>query len=1416
MRRLRPDEDDDNGDKRGRLADTIPTLPDSSPGITFVFPRSMFQQEAQVFQTRLIRIIKLAYQMSYTFSSSAQLAMWGIMHGEEIGNIQSWLSNPNPTNDDYNAQIDNILTNLTRDLVNLRSAVNPVINDIVVTQIPMTPGSPESSIIQNNMAHPRAKVKLAGVPFEYVNAILDDYHGQLVDYSNVRAQTLLRIGYDEMVNMVGSRLNSGVSPNQTLVDIMDRYQPFNNIPIFYPSWLIFLYVPARYYAIGFSVIADAILERYDHLVTHSAQFTLNAADLTNIQNVASVLLPAPPFGPGGLAWICIGTYDGLRSTFAGAQGLRFSTTGGVQPKRLDITVSFSNGNQVTGNFNLKPSFLINDHPSYYVAIANQFFNFVSNAFQNQTYEFYKQKNNLPANFIITSVVFTMTSLSKRARPLIGTGIDGNNIFWERLLLAPHSRFKKFLSNFVLFGSKDENGKILHGCVQRALMCSCKQNTSDAPVICSCPLPDMLESVDLESCKRMCKENGDRFMIFVIYIEKTDEHGKNKKSVELLHVGLHYYDNDDGKVLFISMPLWDRVQGHCALWLPSEYKGACRSEEFRKYLSKARYNAVLPIISGKDEPCYCPICGAVYNDKETWAHFIRHQFAFICPSCGLVFDSAESLDVHIHFHCKNLPLDSTIVLSDKMIAYNDPVDTALWICVYADLESAILPANSEGREHMNILVGWVDDYNKKVRVATEIKEFFNDLVKLPTTDIIVYFHNGEGYDFHFIVRDLCEARKGFVKEFSIVGDSGQKIRFFTVSYRGKKIHFRDSFAFVSESLEKWVESSKKSGCDFPTFKSTFNEYKREILLRKNPFPYNAILCEEDLYRTIDELWGWARCDICEELFCYKYTKEELLEFSNWLEEHCHNCGWKQVYDYYEDYLKCDVSQLKDVMDFFAQSVQQEYKINIHAYYGTPSLSWAAWLRDNKLPLEPLKESKDYDVVNSTIRGGQTGVFTRKYEQEKEGGAMFDLDCNALYATVMLKFSYPCHDWQNDDIPSDIVSWLKELHSKGRSAFIEIDMVVKENPGFFDYIPVASKRDLRGIYNYQAMQFYGTEEPSTMFFRGLTQVVGEHNHYCCHSRNLLWYLEHDVIELKKIHYILSGKDESVFKDYVSHNLEQRKRYAADPIKKMLYKLLNNSLYGKTYEDETQRRDYCLAPKETTDTEDFTKVRRTICEMGDWILYEAVKTQYNVNKPVYLGACITEFSKLWMYQFYYDRIKIHYPDSRVYYTDTDALTIFFPTKVKTLLDVAMELNTEDEQVIDTSNFEHMPEESRHIKHNNEPGLFKSETGEHGIVKFIGLRAKSYIMVCDNGDIKMSVKGCPMKEKAHLTWEDFDRVLFSKGEGYKIEFDAIRSKFHMVRSVHLEKIVLSADDRKRYILPDLIHTLPLFSKEHLEAIQE
>ena len=53
-----------------------------------------------------------------------------------------------------------------------------------------------------------------------------------------------------------------------------------------------------------------------------------------------------------------------------------------------------------------------------------------------------------------------------------------------------------------------------------------------------------------------------------------------------------------------------------------------------------------------------------------------------------------------------------------------------------------------------------------------------------------------------------------------------------------------------------------------------------------------------------------------------------------------------------------------------------------------------------------------------------------------------------------------------------------------------------------------------------------------------------------------------------------------------------------------------------------------------------------------------------------------------------------------------------------------------------------------------------------------------------------------------------------YEIHFNAIRSEGHLVYNRELSRVVLSADDRKRYILPDHIHTAPLFSKVHMEAL--
>ena len=72
-------------------------------------------------------------------------------------------------------------------------------------------------------------------------------------------------------------------------------------------------------------------------------------------------------------------------------------------------------------------------------------------------------------------------------------------------------------------------------------------------------------------------------------------------------------------------------------------------------------------------------------------------------------------------------------------------------------------------------------------------------------------------------------------------------------------------------------------------------------------------------------------------------------------------------------------------------------------------------------------------------------------------------------------------------------------------------------------------------------------------------------------------------------------------------------------------------------------------------------------------------------------------------------------------------------------------------------------------------------------------------------------MAEKSKLTFDDFYSVLMGDGIQKIINYDAIRSKFHIVKSVNLSRVVLSADDRKRYIADDKIHTYPLFCARHM-----
>ena len=117
------------------------------------------------------------------------------------------------------------------------------------------------------------------------------------------------------------------------------------------------------------------------------------------------------------------------------------------------------------------------------------------------------------------------------------------------------------------------------------------------------------------------------------------------------------------------------------------------------------------------------------------------------------------------------------------------------------------------------------------------------------------------------------------------------------------------------------------------------------------------------------------------------------------------------------------------------------------------------------------------------------------------------------------------------------------------------------------------------------------------------------------------------------------------------------------KDFFKLMNNSVFGKTVENVRNHRDIKLVTSEK-------RRKRLVSEphyhshknLSDHLkAIEMEKTRVKMTKPLYLGMSILDISKILMYEFWYDYIDlIKYGDkAKLYYTDTDSFIIHIKTE-------------------------------------------------------------------------------------------------------------------------------------------------------------
>jgi len=171
--------------------------------------------------------------------------------------------------------------------------------------------------------------------------------------------------------------------------------------------------------------------------------------------------------------------------------------------------------------------------------------------------------------------------------------------------------------------------------------------------------------------------------------------------------------------------------------------------------------------------------------------------------------------------------------------------------------------------------------------------------------------------------------------------------------------------------------------------------------------------------------------------------------------------------------------------------------------------------------------------------------------------------------------------------------------------------------------------------------------------LVYNLNDKKKYVCHIRNLQYYLKKGVI-LEKIHRVIEFNQSNWMEPYIMFNTNQRKN-AKNDFEKDFYKLMNNSVFGKTMENIRNRKDIKLIFDENKAQKIFNsnlfKNHNRITD--DLILIEQYKKYVKLDKPIIVGMTILDLAKYKMYDYWYDHLKVKYGDKiKLIYTDTDSL--------------------------------------------------------------------------------------------------------------------------------------------------------------------
>ena len=676
----------------------------------------------------------------------------------------------------------------------------------------------------------------------------------------------------------------------------------------------------------------------------------------------------------------------------------------------------------------------------------------------------------------------------------------------------------------------------------------------------------------------------------------------------------------------------------------------------------------------------------------------------------------------------------------------------------------------------------------------------NLNKKRSKHIPVFFHNLRGYDAHLIMRGIH--RSAGKKQIKVIPNNMEKY----VSFQLGSLRFLDSLQFLGPGAS--LNALAKNLTEFPHLTEQFpqvwkmNATDLPLLTQKGVYPYSYIkdfqVFEETSLPPKEAFHNdLTEDDISEE----DYQHAEKV----WSTFHCETMG-----QYQDLYLYTDIFLLADIFEAFRKVCLKQYSLDPAHYYTVPGLAWDAALKYTQVKLDTISDIDVHQFLERGSRGGISMISHRfaqannsyltEYNPDKPSSYIMYQDANNLYGYAMVQH-LPVSEFQWVMNPQDVdVMLIADDAERGYIFEVDLEYPAHLHDLHSDY-PLAAEKmmithDMLSSYQQQLKQDLGYKPAKV---EKLVPNLWNKRNYIIHYRNLKQVLSLGM-KLTKIHRVLTFKQQPWLKPYIELNTQLRSKAKSD-FEKDFFKLMNNSVFGKTMEDVRKRVNIKLITNLKTYQKHVAKISYKRSEVfvnneekEDYLVgLEAKQLTIKLDKPIYTGFTVLELSKELMYDFHYNHMMKKYgPEkAKLLFTDTDSLTYHITTP-----DVYQDM-MQDQHLYDTSNY--TQDNPLYSTQNKKViGKFKDETGGHPIKEWIGLRPKMYTLKLDNEQEKKTGKGIKKSVlKKEIKHDDYRNCLFNQQE-YSHSMKTFRSQQHELYTVSQHKKSLSPFDDKRYILQD------------------